>query len=391
MGLRLGFHYHVPAFEKEGQTFMPGHLGCFVDSLAGLCEQVICFQHSPRPPERQHMDYRITSPNVEWVDIGPHTSVPRRTVFACRYVQPLRNRRKDLDVLLIRGPSPLLPAMAQAAGKVPVALLLVGDYLAGVKDLPQPGWRKALIRLWSSWNQRQQIHTAKRSLTFVNSHLLYQQLQPVVPHLLETRTTTLKEQDFYAREDTCQQFPIHLLYTGRLDRAKGLKDMVEALAILTHRGRDCVLDLVGWSDNRDPILEEIQRRAAELGIVKRVVYHGFKPVGPELFQYYRNADIYVIASTASEGFPRTIWEAMANSLPVVATKVGSIPFFLVDRVDASLIKPNDPMALADAVQDLTDNPKLRKTYIKNGIKITEENTLEKRAEEIIKAINTWLN
>lgn len=390
MGLRLGFHYHVPAFETDGQIFMPGYLGRFIDSLAQLCEQVICFQHSPRADERPHLAYRIASSNVEWVDIGPHASVPRRTIFACRYVQPLRRRRDELDAFLIRGPSPLLPAMAQAAGTVPVALLLVGDYVAGVKELPQPGWRKALIRLWSSWNQRQQIDTAKRSLTFVNSHLLYQQLQPVVPHLLETRTTTLRQQDFYIREDTCQQYPIHLLYTGRLDRGKGLMEMVEALAALVLRGRDCILDLVGWPETGDPILEEIQRRAAELGVADRVVYHGFKSVGPELFQCYRAADIYVIASTASEGFPRTIWEAMANSLPVVATRVGSIPYFLIDRVNASLVEPKDALALADATQDLLDNAELRKEYIKNARKLTEENTLEKRAEEMIQAITAWL-
>ncbi len=42
----------------------------------------------------------------------------------------------------------------------------------------------------------------------------------------------------------------------------------------------------------------------------------------------KKADIYVIASRSSEGFPRTIWEAMAHCLPVVATKVGSIPAFI---------------------------------------------------------------
>ena len=128
----------------------------------------------------------------------------------------MREQHKQLDALLIRGPSPLLPAMAHAAGNTPIALLLVGDSLAGIDDLPQPRWRKEAIRTWWYWNYRQQLAVAHKALTFVNSHKLYEQLQPDVPHLVETRTTTLSADDFYEREDTCQQqthsFALHRSY-----------------------------------------------------------------------------------------------------------------------------------------------------------------------------------
>jgi glycosyltransferase involved in cell wall biosynthesis len=293
--------------------------------------------------------------------------------------------------MLIRGPTPLLATVAQAVERVPLALLLVGDYLAGLNDLPQPRWRKEAIRLWAWWNYRQQLRLARHSLTLVNSRLLYEQLRPLVPELHQVRTTTLTATDFYVREDTCQAPPYHLLYTGRMDRAKGLFEMVEAVASLVSRGEDVVLDLVGWPQKNDHVLDELLQVAQQKGVAHRVKFHGYKKVGPELFSYYKQADIFLLASLSSfEGFPRSIWEAMAHSLPVVATKVGSIPHYLSDKENALLITPRKPSELAIAISRIIEDHSLRSFLISNGIELAKDNTLEKRTEELINQIEKWL-
>jgi hypothetical protein len=124
MGVRLGFHYHVPAFLHEGHISMPGHLGRFIDSLAAHCQEVVCFLHSPRPEERPLMDYPIASPNVRLVDIGPHVSVPRRTLAAWRFIKSVRDWRNRLDAILARGPSPLFPFLPMAAQGTPIIFFL---------------------------------------------------------------------------------------------------------------------------------------------------------------------------------------------------------------------------------------------------------------------------
>jgi glycosyltransferase involved in cell wall biosynthesis len=230
---------------------------------------------------------------------------------------------------------------------------------------------------------------AKRSLTFVNSHQLYEKLQPHVPRLVETRTTTLSQADFFYREDTCRQPPYHLLYTGRMDRSKGLMEMVTALASLVGQGYDFVLDLVGMLEKGDPILPELMHKAETLGITERVIYHGYKPLGPQLFEHYRQADLYLVASQASEGFPRTIWEAMANSLPVVATRVGSIPAF-VEKA-AELVQPRDAAQLANAISRLIQYGERRQMLIREGRKLALENTLERRSFEMIAQIQNYLD
>jgi glycosyltransferase involved in cell wall biosynthesis len=385
-GLRLGFHYHIAALAQAGAYFVPGYLGRFLDTLAGHCSRLVCFLHDGDPAEAEVMDYRLASSNLEVVSLGPVTSAPYRTLHARRYCRPLVDRLDDLDALLLRGPSPLLPAMGRAAGGKPLVLLLVGDYQVGVDELPQPRWRKELIRLWTAYNKRGQDRLARRALTFVNSRILYAQYQPIATRLVETRTTTLSQADFFQRPDTCQKLPYHLLYAGRIDRAKGLLLMVEALATLAGAGEDLILDLVGWPEKGDTILDEIAALSQEKGVGERVIYHGYRPVGPELFDFYRRSDLYVLASTF-EGFPRTIWEAMANSLPVVATRVGSIPDFVGGA--AELVEPRQPQALVDGIRRLLASPDLRQQRIRQGLALARQNTLEEQVGRMAIEIKEW--
>lgn len=386
--LRLGFHYHIPAMYKLGRIYTMGLLGRFIDSMADNCESIICFQHTPLRDEVPLMDYKICAKKVKFVDLGPHVSVPKRVLRFPQTEKIIRQHRESLDAMLIRGPSPLLPEIARAFRGLPTIFLIVGDNTLGLDDLPQPWWRKELIRVWSKWNKKRQIQAAKSNLTIVNSHKLYQELQSKLPNLIETRTTTLSQRDFFDRDDTCTKPPYHLLYAGRLDRAKGIFEMVEALDLLVKDGEDVVLDLVGWTAAGDTVVYETFALANSRGVKDRVCYHGYKSVGPELFAYYKAADIYWVASRVSEGFPRTIWEAMANSMPVIATRVGSIPDFIQNK--AVLVEPSNPKELANAVKELIRTPSLRKQLISSGRDLSKENTLEVQTRKMIDDIENWV-
>lgn len=387
--MRLGFHSHVPAVIKDECILTHGSQGVFIDSLAPYCEKIICFLHSPVLEEEHQCNYSIKSKKVQLENIGLHVSVPRRMFRARSYTSSLFARRAEIDFLLIRGPSPLLPAMANRIPGIPKVLLLVASYKNGLDSLQQPWWRKQLIRLWCYWNESQQLKIAKKNLTFVNSAMLYNQFKPSLPNLIETRTTTISEQDIYVREDTCTSTPLHILYSGRIAAEKGIDDILQALALLKHQGIDCILDIVGSADNTiywDQLLKSIN----SLGLIEQVHYHGFKSVGEELLANYRKADVYIIASRASEGFPRTIWEAFSQSTPVIATKIGSIPHYLQHEQDALLAPPNNPEELAVLIKRIFSESVLRKRLIRNGLKLAQNNTLDFRAREMISHIDAWL-
>ena len=170
--------------------------------------------------------------------------------------------------------------------------------------------------------------------------------------------------------------------------AKGLLQIVEALALLVEHGEDVVLDLVGWPEHNDPVLNELEGLARTKHVDRRVHYLGGKSLGPELFNCYKQADIFVIASLF-EGFPRTIWEAMAHSLPVVATRVGSIPAYVEGA--AELVQPKDVSGLANSISLSIHDSNRRKFLIREGRKLAKENTLERRSQELITALNEYIS
>jgi glycosyltransferase involved in cell wall biosynthesis len=284
----------------------------------------------------------------------------------------------------------LLAATADSVAPLPVALLLVGDYVAGLSGSRQPFLRRQLIDAFCHWNRRQQARIARRCLTFVNSRELLEQWRQIAETIVEVRTTTLNDDDFFWREDTCLSRPVRVLYTGRLDRAKGLFEAVQAVAQVVAAGEDVCFQFAGWAEPGDNIVSELMDSAQQRGIGDRVKYLGFKKLGSELFECYKEADIYLIASTGSEGFPRTILEAMAHSLPVVATAVGGIPRFLTDRDTALLVMPNDPRQLASALETLIGDLPLRKRLIENGFAAARKVTLERTTSSMLKAIRDYV-
>jgi len=386
--MRLGFYYHIPAKIQLGKICVPGYLGRFLDELAIHMDRLVLFLHEPNTGENVNFDYPLQGANIDIVLLPPRKSAPYRLLHAQKFSRFIKQHSQDIDALMLRGPTPLLPSLANADKSLPTILMIVGDYLAGIDSLPQPAWRKMLIRLMETVNYHEQLKVAAKSLVIVNGKNLFDQYDGIADRLIETRTTTLTKDDFYIREDTCQNRPIHLLYTGRMDPAKGLVDMVKALSLLVHEGEDVVLDFVGWPEKNSNILDQINSTARQEGVEDRIFYHGYKSVGPELFAYYKMADIYLIASQASEGFPRTIWEAMAHSLPVVATRVGSIPDFIEGA--AELVEPRDPTALAHSIQKLILDSELRKKYMARAFEIAKENTLETQVGKMSREIIQWV-
>ena len=104
------------------------------------------------------------------------------------------------------------------------------------------------------------------------------------------------------------------------------------------------------------------QRAKSHGIEGRVKIIGYLPAGEKLLNKYWESDMFVIASSEFEGFPRSIWEALSQGTLVVATKVGSIPYF-IEGV-AELIDSSDPELIAQAIQKLIHDDSLRTEYRK---------------------------
>lgn len=88
----------------------------------------------------------------------------------------------------------------------------------------------------------------------------------------------------------------------------------------------------------------------------------------ELPQHLRAADILVFPTIAEEALGRTAVEAMGCERPVVASRIGGLPFTVTDEKTGLLFEPGDANDLADKLTRLLDNPELRLRLGQNGRK-----------------------
>ena len=130
-------------------------------------------------------------------------------------------------------------------------------------------------------------------------------------------------------------------FVGRLIRAKGPDILLGALAALPEGPWRAVL--VGDGNER-PALDAM---VAAQGHAARVSFTGHLDDATEL---YRAFDVFVLSSR-TEGTPIALFEAMAASVPVIATRVGGVPD-VVSGHEALLVPANDASAIADAIADV---------------------------------------
>ena len=135
-----------------------------------------------------------------------------------------------------------------------------------------------------------------------------------------------------------------LLAVSRLTAQKGLDVALQALAAVRRDHPNAVLVVLGEGPEREPLTA----LAAKLGIGDAVYLPG--RVG-DVAGWYRRAEL-LVHPARWEGFGLALLEAMLAGLPVVASRVSSIPEIVVDGVTGLLVPPDDPQALAAAV-DLT--------------------------------------
>jgi glycosyltransferase involved in cell wall biosynthesis len=140
--------------------------------------------------------------------------------------------------------------------------------------------------------------------------------------------------------------PLRLIYIGRLARAKGLMETIEALRVARARGVAARLVLAG-SGAEEPRLRQYVRDA---GLARDVAFVG-PAYGSHKAELLAQGDVLPLASY-SEGLPFSLLEAMAAGVVPIVTPVGAIPDVVNEGEHGLFVAPRDAEALADAIARL---------------------------------------
>jgi L-malate glycosyltransferase len=155
---------------------------------------------------------------------------------------------------------------------------------------------------------------------------------------------------------------------------KGHETLLRAAAGLNSHASKVTFLLVGDGELRG----NLNQMSQSLGIADRVLFTGFRSDCEALMKQF---DIFCLPSR-SEGLSSAILTAMANRLPVVATKVGGIPELVKDGETGLLVQPDQPEQLAGALSHLLDSADLRHRFGQKGRRRIEERfTLSRKLDE----------
>lgn len=154
-----------------------------------------------------------------------------------------------------------------------------------------------------------------------------------------------------------------IITTSRLVEKNAVEDIIRAITFLPSNYK---LLIAGGGE----LFYKLRKLTDSLQLTKRVLFLG-NIKHSELPKYLHISDVFVRPSL-SEGMGNSFIEAMASSVPVIATKVGGIPDFLKDGETGLFCGIHDPRGIAEKVELLIKDTLLREKIINNANKMVSE-------------------
>jgi phosphatidylinositol alpha-mannosyltransferase len=178
------------------------------------------------------------------------------------------------------------------------------------------------------------------------------------------------------------QRKINLLFVGRIEERKGLIYLLKAYQFLARNlppklAERLRLLIVG----EGPLKKECQRFVREQGL--REIYFEGEKTNQELVSYYNTADIFVSPAIFGESFGLVLIEAMACGKPVIAFAIEGYKEVLTGKGARFLAKPRDSQSLAEKLEILIKNEKLRKEMGRWELKEAQKYSWPKVSKKVL--------
>ncbi len=260
----------------------------------------------------------------------------------------LRRILKILSVLRTEKPEILQSQHFYANGYVAIASRLMGIPVIGA--IRNNGWSEAranrpIVKKLGLYGPHRLAVNSRSAMRVVQKLGVSTSRVHFLPNVVDCRHFTLKP-------SPCNGI-FRLLAVGRLHEQKRFDRFLNVLRRLSCQSQ---VPVKGIIVGNGPLETPLKRKAEALGLLPDGVK--FLSAVQDPLPHYHEADALILTSDW-EGTPNVVLEAMACSLPVVATRVGGVPEILEHDKTGYLIDPTDEDGAVEAVSRLIHDGQLR--------------------------------
>ncbi len=169
---------------------------------------------------------------------------------------------------------------------------------------------------------------------------------------------------------------LRLMIACRQEPRKGTNIVIESLPLILENFPHAVLDVVGDGS----LLEGLKQQAISAGCSDRINFYS-KVEQSKVIDLLKKAHVFCYPTSASEGFPKVVLEALSCGLPVITSRVSVLPQLVTPECGVVLADLTPP-ALAEAVTGICRDPSRYFEMSSNAIEIARNYSLEKWRDSI---------
>jgi len=358
------------AFDGKNYLYSEGE-SYYIDRIAEHFERVTLIAHAFKPGDLYYtaIAHRpFEAPNIDVIELPLKHGIPGKFIQLFQSAKIIWKNLNGADCyyIFMPGYAGAMTALFCRFRKKDYFLYLASDWPEEASLLnPFKGIAgKILLPLFHGlvgWLQNSAVRGAKFTLTagalLRNKYAGYK--TPVIETIPRLNWPAYK---LFKRKDTCEHAPVTLLFVGYLLERKGGAYFIETIKILHEQGRAVRGVMIGEGEEEETLKALIE----DYGLGDIIEMKGHIPNGAPLIEEYRKADLFICPTFAGEGFPRVLYEAMSQGLPIVCSDVCGISLKLKPDHNVLFVPPQDAQAIAEKIMLLLDKPSLRQILIQNS-------------------------
>jgi len=379
--VKILIHHHGLAYFDGETIWVQSFIGRWILALSEVFSYIgILF--TTVDSKLKTLDTPLKKSNIKLEPFGK--AVNRRMTTSTNMLEQIIQKVSlNYDILLIRGITPRQYLVFKNAQCKTKCFLLVGSIKAS-----KPKFKFNILRLFLIYRYYYHLGTlskiAKKSQVFANSPEVVKELiSSLNISSIYTPTNTISLNEIPAYHSFIPKNEINWVFCGRIVQDKGVEELIDALYLYNKKGYKGILTFIGKGS--DTYITLLKNKINNYKLNSQVNFVGFKEFGKDLFTVYLSCDIFILPSW-HEGFPHSIWEAAACSLPIVVTSVGGIPG-VVNSQQVTFVEVRNPEAICNACIDIIINPELVNIKTKNIYNLSKTYTVEECAKQLYKVIN----